>query len=326
MKTRILELLKNAGTYCSGEEISEMLGCSRNTVWKLVNKLKEEGYEIDSVTHKGYKLLTEPDLVVPEQISDGLKTTTMGKQIFFKQVSGSTNEDAKEGGSNGDREGCLYIAELQLSGKGRRGKGWISQPGEGIYMSLLLRPSLLPADVTQITLIAGLAVCYAINECADVRAYIKWPNDIVCNGKKICGILTEMVAEMEAVDYAVVGIGINVNNETFPKEIGGIATSLFIEAGKKVRRKTLAQAVLFHFERLYEKFISARSLTHIIDAYKKVCVTYDADVQTEYNKEEVRGHCTDILPTGELVIISDGGRKYVLNAGEVSVRGMYGYT
>lgn len=326
MKKEILEILKSKDEYFSGEQISEMLGCSRNAVWKLINKLKEEGYEFHSVTNKGYKLLHEPDLVTQEQVMDGLKTTTLGKRIVFEKEVDSTNECAKRGGAKGDQEGCVYLCEMQSLGKGRRGSSWTSEAGAGIYMSILLRPGLMPADVTRITLIAGLAVCYAINEITPLRTKIKWPNDVVANGKKLCGILTEMVAEIDAVDYVVVGIGINVNNERLDEKIQDSATSIFLQTGTQFRRKTLIQAVLYHFERLYERLLSTNDLTSMMDDYKKMCITYKAQVQAQYNNKQIIGCCDDILPNGELVVISDEGIRYILNAGEVSVRGLYGYT
>lgn len=216
MKQEILNMLQAADGYVSGERISQELGISRAAVWKHIKKFKADGYEIESATNKGYRLISLPDILTEHTIKNGLGTKFIGQNVFVYHETDSTNSRAKENFSVPD--GSLFIAEIQNHGKGRLGRSWEAPEGVGIWLSLLLKPRLSPTEVSQITLIAGLAVCRAIGN----NAKIKWPNDIVIGSKKICGILTEMSAEINMVNFVVCGIGINVNTRrltwSFPKK------------------------------------------------------------------------------------------------------------
>ena len=223
LKQRILDMLKSAGGYISGEKISETLGITRSAVWKHVNRLKKNGYIIESVKNRGYRLVSSPDIIVEDDIKKSLNTEFVGQNIFFYDETDTTNERAKANSTEPD--GSVFIAEVQTHGKGSRGRGWTSPRGTGIWHSILLKPDISPSEVSQITLVAGLAVCRAVG----LGAKIKWPNDIVICGKKICGILTEMSAEIDMVNYIVCGIGVNVNMESFDREIQHRATSMLFE-------------------------------------------------------------------------------------------------
>ena len=195
MKQEILKCLKNATSYTSGEELSVRLGVTLAAVWKAVNTLIDDGYVIESVTNRGYRLLHAPDILTEEEIQDGLQTKFIGCKVYYYPQTDSTNSQARLEALNGAPDGSLFIADSQTAGKGRLGRAW-SSPGEaGIWMSVLLRPAAAPQDILQITLAAGLAVCKALRLATGVDARIKWPNDIIIDGKKLCGVLTEMLAE-----------------------------------------------------------------------------------------------------------------------------------
>ena len=316
MKQRILDILKNADDFVSGEDISNKTGISRAAVWKHIKSLKNKGYEIDSVTNRGYRLVSSPDLITAEGITQNLNTEFIGRRLFIYDETDSTNERAK---ASGEIEGSVFIAEVQNHGKGSRGRGWVSPRGTGIWHSILLKPDIPPSEVSQITLVAGLAVCKAIG----MDAKIKWPNDIVIGTKKVCGILTEMSAETDMVHYVVCGIGINVNTEKFDAEIKHRATSMYIESGDKQIRNDIIARELNYFEYYYKKFLEG-GLGAILDEYKENCVTIGRDVTVIYKKENVTGKAVDIDENGALVVETADGTIRV-TSGEVSVRGIYGY-
>lgn len=317
MKNKILDILKNAEGYISGEKISERLGISRAAVWKHINKFKADGYVIESVTNKGYRLVTEPDIISEEGINKGLNTEFIGRKIFLYDETDTTNERAKV--NNTAPDGSVFIAEVQTHGKGSRGRGWTSPRGTGIWHSILLKPDIPPSEVSQITLIAGLAVCRAVG----LGAKIKWPNDIVIGGKKICGILTEMSAEIDMVNYVVCGIGVNVNMESFDSEIQHRATSMYIESGEKYRRNEVIARLLNEFEDCYKKFLDG-GLSAVLDEYKRNCVTIGREVSVIFKKETVLGTAVDVDETGALVVETENGKIHV-TSGNVDVRGIYGY-
>lgn len=317
MKKKILAILQNSGGYVSGEKISEQTGISRAAVWKHIKSLKNMGYEIKSVTNRGYLLVSSPDLITAEGITERLNTEFIGRKLFIYDETDSTNERAKTNST--ENEGSVFIAEVQNHGKGSRGRGWVSPRGSGIWHTILLKPDIAPTEVAQITLVAGLAVCKAIG----MGAKIKWPNDIVIGTKKVCGILTEMSAEIDMVNYVVCGIGINVNTESFDKEIAHRATSMYIESGEKQTRNDIIAKELNYFEYYYKKFL-AGGLSAILDEYKENCVTIGRDVTVIYKKETVTGKAVDIDENGALVVETENGIIRV-TSGEVSVRGIYGY-
>lgn len=317
MKQKILDMLKNADGYVSGERISEQTGISRAAVWKHIKSLRKMGYELESVTNRGYRLVSSPDLITEEGIIKGLNTEFFGRKMFIYDETDSTNERAKA--NSMEAEGSTFIAEVQNHGKGSRGRGWVSPRGMGIWHTILLKPDIAPTEVSQITLVAGLAVCKAIG----MDAKIKWPNDIVIGTKKVCGILTEMSAEVDMVNYVVCGIGINVNTESFDKEIEHRATSMYIESGEKQTRNEIISRELNYFEYYYKKFL-AGGLNAILDEYKENCVTIGREVNVVFKKENTTGTAKDIDENGALVVETQNGTIRV-TSGEVSVRGIYGY-
>ncbi len=324
MKEEILNLLKQQHGWISGEVISQQMGITRSAVWKCMKALKEQGYHIESVTNKGYRLVSSPDVLTWGEIHPFLETRILGQKIYTYDEVDSTNYEARRMAERGAPDGSLFIAEAQNRGRGRLGRSWIAEPGGGIWMSLLLLPQVKPSDVSQITLIAGLAVCLAVRQYTGLPALIKWPNDVLVNGKKICGILTEMTAEIDRVSSLVVGIGINVNIDQFPATLKDSATSLSIESGRHFARAPLVAGVLNAFERHYITFLE-QGITHdFLTQYKQLCATLGRQVKIIRPGCIREGQASDISLAGELVVDTDQG-PLVVNAGEVSVRGMMGY-
>ena len=317
MKNKILAVLRSEKNYISGERISETLGISRAAVWKHIKNLKAGGYEIISLTKKGYKLISEPDNISPDKIQSCLNTGFVAQNIIYNDEVLSTNDEAKKNSDMPD--GTLFIADLQTAGKGRLGRSWVSPRGTGIWMSLLLKPDIPLSDISQLTLVAGISVSRAIGE----KTLIKWPNDIVIGTKKVCGILTEMSAETDRINYVVCGIGINVNTLDFPEELTDKASSILIETGKETDRCLLIAKIMNEFEPLYIKFIKEGFLP-FRDDYKKQCITIGRAVNVSYHGRELCGRAVDIDNNGGLVI-DTGSKTVTITSGEVSVRGIYGY-
>lgn len=325
MKTKILQKLKETEGYISGQELCDALGISRTAVWKYMNKLKEEGYQIEAVPNKGYHLLYVPDVFTESEIKSRLSTEWAGKEIVCYEMVDSTNNVAKTAAEQGGLHGTLFLAEQQSSGKGRRGRSWVSPPGTGIWMTILLRPQLEPSQASMLTLVAALSISRAIEKETGLRAQIKWPNDVVVNGKKVCGILTEMSAEMEWIHYVVIGIGTNANLEKFPKELQEKATSLRIEGGKVVERVPIVCAFLSYFEMDYENFIKEQNLSRLLEDYNNRLVNCGREVRILDPKGEYTGTAKGIDLSGALIVEKEKGEIVQITSGEVSVRGIYGY-
>lgn len=326
MKSKILELLKNTDDYISGQKLCEALGVSRTAVWKVINQLKAEGYVIDSVNNKGYKMLSSPDILSESEILSALSVhhaDFVNKIVYLNEVD-STNTRAKTEAELGAPDWTLVTADRQTKGKGRRGRSFDSPNGVGIFMTLILKPDFPPIKASMLTLIAGMAVCRVIRETAGIQALIKWPNDIVADGRKLCGILTEMSAEMDYVNHIVVGIGINVNNREFPDEIKDLATSLFLETGNRFRRSDLIASVMAHFKTLYDTFLQTVDLSALKEEYNSLMINTNRKVLVIRGDERYEAVAKSIDDDGELIVERDGVPGKVLS-GEVSVRGVYGY-
>lgn len=319
---RILELLRRQEGFLSGEDIGRELSITRAAVWKGIKKLREEGYEIEAVTNRGYRLTNPETMYNKRELEQGLKTKTMGQSIYFYEETDTTNNRARELALEGAPEGTLVVAEKQTDGRGRRGKVWESPLGTGIWMSLVLRPQIMPAEASVLTLLCGLATAEAIKAETGLSAGIKWPNDILINGKKAVGILTEMDCEMSEVHFVIPGIGINVNTASFPPEIADIATSLYLECGKTVSRRRLVHKVLERLEEHYETFLRTGSFTAMLEDYRKHCITLGKEVHV-LGREPFFAEALDITPEGELLVRrADNGKEEVVFSGEVSIRGV----
>ncbi len=321
LKEEVLHRLRESGGYLSGEELSRLLGVSRTAIWKNINALREAGYEIESSTNRGYRLLASPDVLTAEEISAGLTTRILAQTIYRYESIDSTNQEAKRQALRGAPNGSLFLAEEQTGGKGRLGRGWSSPAGEGLWFSLLLRPEFLPEQVTLLTLLAGLSVCGAIRCQTGCPAMIKWPNDIVIGSRKVCGILTEMSAEMDRVEYVVLGIGINVNTQSFPDEIQSKATSLRMETGKAASRAALLREILAELEQRIQA-ARAGETNSLLEEYKQLCVSLNRQVGFTRKGQAMTGTAVDITPDGEL-LVRCGEELIPVFSGEVTVQGIY---
>lgn len=328
MRDRILKELKNhMGDYVSGEELSNKLQVSRTAVWKYINQLKASGYVIDSQTKKGYKLLESPDSLLPYEIKENLNTSFVGGEIKFLEEVDSTNLYAKRMAEDGFPDGTVIIADEQLKGKGRLGREWVSPKGKGIWMTIMLKPGINPSHAAKVTLLAACAVNKAISETCGIDTRIKWPNDIVCNGKKLCGILAEMGAELDEINYLIVGIGINVNidKDEFPQELHSIATSIKIEKGMDISRKTLVVNILNNFEAYYKTFLKTGSIAGFIPEYKEKSAIIGKEVNIISSTQRFTGKVLDISAEGQLLVKLEDGTVKEIISGEVSIRAKDGY-
>lgn len=321
-KIDILDLLrKNPKEFVSGEEICKRLGISRTAVWKHIRTLRKEGYVIDAAPRSGYRLSDVPDRLFPEVIGLGLDTEFMGRAAYYYDSIGSTNREARTLASRGAPDGTLVVAEEQTGGRGRLGRGWFSPHGLGIWCSLVLRPGIQPAEAPPVTMLTAVAVASAIEKVAGIRPGIKWPNDLLVDGKKICGILTEMDAELERVNFLVVGLGVNVNipREDFPGVLREIATSLYLAGGKPVSRQELLQQLLREFEACYRVWLES-GFRPVLEEWKRRCVTLDCPIRLITFRDSWEGWAEDVDGDGALILrLPDGSRRRFL-AGEVSFR------
>lgn len=332
MKEKILRALREKKDgYLSGAALCEQLGVSRQAVWKNISALKEAGYEIASVSNKGYRLLSSPDRLYAPDIVSRLSKDCLCRKVEYFETLDSTNTKAKQLAELGEPEGTLIVAESQTAGKGRRGRSWTSEPGVGIWMTLLLRPKLPPSKISGLTLLSALALTKALKELCGVEAGIKWPNDVIIAKKKICGILTEMSSEENYVHYVVVGIGINANVAVFPKELEEVAGSVYLETGRKVDRCELVAGMIECFCSYYERFCKEQDLSSFVEEYNAVLANLDEQVKVYYGMVENAapehtdiGIARGIDRDGALLVEIDGKIKKIVS-GEVSVRGLYGY-
>ena len=325
MKTKLLYLLRNARQHISGQELCSHFGVTRTAVWKTVNQLKDQGYVIESIPNKGYRLISSPDILDSWEIGSRILNQSFVKKVYYYDEVDSTNNKIRQLAE--DMEGgdpFIVIAEHQSGGKGRRGKSWESPSGTGIWMSLLLKPDMMPGQAVMLTLVAGLAVSEAVREITGAESLIKWPNDIVVNGKKVCGILTEMTAEPDHINYVVIGLGINVNTQAFPDEIS-TATSLRLETGKNVTRAELTEQILYKFEKYYKIFLETKDMSVLKELYNNNLVNINREVKIIQRDDKFIALSSGINDMGELLITCPDGTKKVINSGEVSVRGIYGY-
>ncbi|SEV84426.1 biotin--[acetyl-CoA-carboxylase] ligase [[Clostridium] fimetarium] len=325
MKTKILKVLRNSDKYISGQSICDELGISRTAVWKYMNQLKEDGYGIEATQNKGYNITKYPDVLTEVELGSLFETAFFGNKIYFYDEIDSTNNEAKKKAEDGAKQGTLVIAECQNGGRGRRGKKWISPSGSGIWMSFVLKPTIHPYGASMITLVAALSVVSALKNIKGLECNIKWPNDIVANGKKICGILTEMSSELDAVNYVIIGIGININSTEFDEEISDIASSVFLETGLTIKRSQVVADFAKYFEKYYSIFMQTQDLRGLIDEYNGLLVNVGKEVKINNINSQFIGNAIGINDKGELLVKKQDGSVEKVIAGEVSVRGLYGY-
>ena len=320
MRNDVLELLREAGGYISGEKMAERLGVTRAAVWKKIAALRDAGYDISSAPRSGYVLRAAPDRLLEPEIAKDLGTELVGRRIICYDAVDSTNLVLKELARQGAENGTVVVADSQGTGRGRMERAFFSPPGKGIWVSILLRPTFLPQDAPKCTLMAAVAVARAM-EHFGLRAEIKWPNDILHDGRKLVGILTEMSAEMDRVNYVVIGIGINVNiaQEDFPAELRTTATSLMQMKGAPLPRVAFLQELLRALDDLCAD-VHREGFDPVLAAWREYAVTLGQQVRVIGPAGETfEGTAADIDAEGALLINTAEGRRRVL-AGDVSIR------
>lgn len=281
--------------------------------------------KINTVTPNGYEEKIFSDCINKQEIAGFLQSKWAGREVVFLEETGSTNVEAKRLADQGSVHGTLVVADSQSGGKGRRGRSWHSPKGSAIAMSLILKPELEPEKASMLTLIQAMAVTKALEDICGISPQIKWPNDILVNEKKVCGILTEMNLDKTKISSIIIGCGINVNQDDFPEEIAEIATSLKIETGQIQSRAKLIAHICKVFEEYFEEFVVVKDLSGIVDAYNERLISRGRTVKVLDPKEEFTGEALGINALGELLVKRTDGATVNVYAGEVSVRGIYGY-
>ncbi|MBU4346312.1 MAG: biotin--[acetyl-CoA-carboxylase] ligase [Candidatus Omnitrophica bacterium] len=315
MQEKILDFLKGKQGYLSGDQISHRLGISRQALWKHIQELRNSGYDIVAVPHLGYKLISSPDRLYPYEIKWHLNTRFIGKKIYYFDTASSTMDIALGLGMKGSPEGTLVLAETQSKGRGRMARVWFSPKYKGIYMSLILRPKILPNATPLLTLLSAVSICEAIKESAGLDAQIKWPNDILINNKKLGGILTELNAEMDITRFVIIGIGLNVNNDK--KTQAQSVTSLKEQKKEDINRISLLQEVLRKIENNYLVFENKGS-EPIVEKWRNYSITLAKRVSVVCQKRHLQGQAIDIDVDGGLLIRNDSGLVEKIMAGDVA--------
>ncbi len=327
-RDRVLALLKESGeAYCSGEKMSQALGLSRAAVWKAVDALRQEGYEISSVPNRGYRLESSPDRLSAGELAGALDGCTVGQNLICLDSVDSTNNYAKKLAGEGAPHGTVVLCDHQTGGRGRRGNSFLSPAGKGLYLSVLLRPELPPMDVIDLTAWIAVAVCDAVEQVTGERPGIKWTNDIILRRKKLCGILTEISLEGESGDlhYVVAGIGINVSQsaEDFGEEVSRVAISLEQALGRRIRRADLAAALIRALDRLARDFPEKKA--EYLERYRADCLTTGHEVRLIQKGQTRTAFAESIDDDFALVVRWSDGTRETITAGDVSVRGLLGY-
>lgn len=320
LKDKVLGILEdNRGKSVSGNKIAASLGMTRSAIWKAVKQLREEGYTITAVTNRGYCLTSENDILNEPSIISYLQTAELGRKMDIFKTVDSTNSFAKSLAQLGAVHGHTVIAEQQTSGKGRQGKRFHSPVNQGLYLSVIVRPKLSLEYALMITACAAVSVARAIEAVSGLDCKIKWVNDIYAGGKKLCGILTEAAVGIEqgGLDYAVIGVGVNVSNTIFPKELEGVATSIRAETDKSVSRSKLAAEILnsleYHLGRITNE--------DFLDEYRRRSILTGKRVTVIQEDRRENVLCTGIDNMGRLMIRRDNGSEDVLSSGSVLMEG-----
>jgi BirA family biotin operon repressor/biotin-[acetyl-CoA-carboxylase] ligase len=322
MDEEILRLLReHPSTSLSGEEISRRLKVSRTAVWKRIQRLRALGYGIEASTRSGYCLIGSPDLLTPAEIKPILKTKWIGKTIHHFHTLDSTNSKAYQLALNGAEEGEVVISESQEKGKGRLGRQWFSPPFLNLYLSVILRPNILPHQASLITLLAAVAAADAIREFSGLLPLIKWPNDILLRDRKVAGLLNEIHSEMDRVHFVILGIGVNLNMDEnmFSKEIRAVASSLKIEMGQTISRKGFLPFFLQELERWYSIFLKEGSAV-ILKAWTDRAHIKGRRVKVTSFGETLVGTAIDVDSDGALILETGDGKRKRVVAGDIDYK------
>jgi BirA family biotin operon repressor/biotin-[acetyl-CoA-carboxylase] ligase len=318
---KIITALRQNPDGVSGADLAEQLHISRAAIWSRIEELRKIGYEIEAGPHFGYRLSGEPDALLADDLLARLgKTRLVGRDIHVFQETTSTNDVIEKLARDGVREGVVVFAESQTRGRGRLGRKWVSPARKGLWFSILLRPNLRPQETTQLTVASATALRRAIFQQTRLPVEIKWPNDILINGKKVAGILTEMSAELDRVRHVIPGIGIDVNQDAseFPSELRKIATSLKIEAGEAISRAALATRVLQELDKDYFRACTGK-FSEIAEEWVEHCGTIGKDVTVRIGDRAVRGCAESLDDDGALILRTEHGRLQRITGGDVTI-------
>jgi BirA family transcriptional regulator, biotin operon repressor / biotin---[acetyl-CoA-carboxylase] ligase len=318
-KEKILDILRASRSgFLSGEELARKIGISRTMVWKHIKSLERDGFGIDAVPSQGYRIISEPDILRQNEIKTGLKTRVIGKEILIYPEISSTNTRAMEMAWDNAHEGTVVIAERQTSGKGRLGRKWISPKGN-LYFSVILRPDIPLHKAPLITLMGAVAVASGIRKVCQVHAEIKWPNDVLISGKKVCGLLTEMSAEQDRIRHIVLGIGVDVNMdlEVLPTDVRTLTTSLMSETSQKINRNALLKEIFREIDQWYQVLL--QDPAEVLKAWEKFNMTLGSRVTISGAGEALEGLAQGLDTEGRLIITLDDGTTRTVAAGDVTI-------
>ncbi|MFH5781227.1 biotin--[acetyl-CoA-carboxylase] ligase [Heyndrickxia oleronia] len=321
IRKRLLEAFTNAnGEFLSGQALADILGCSRTAVWKHIEELRKEGFELEAVRKKGYRIISTMDRVTENEIRLGLKTSKLGSMIQYLDTIDSTQKVAHQLAQEGCPEGTIVVAEEQTNGRGRLTRHWHSPKFTGIWMSIVLRPKLPPFKAPQFTLITAVAVVQAIEQLCDLQPEIKWPNDILIKGKKVTGILTELQADSDKIHSIIIGIGINVNQtrEDFPEELHSVATSIAIENGGKLSRSILIQQILANLEKYYQIYLD-KGFAPLKLLWEIYAISIGKDIIARTVNEVIAGKAIGISDEGVLKIQDKNGVIHDIYSADIEV-------
>jgi BirA family transcriptional regulator, biotin operon repressor / biotin---[acetyl-CoA-carboxylase] ligase len=312
---------KADGEFLSGQALADIAGCSRTAVWKHIEDLRKEGFEFEAVKKRGYRIVKVPDRVSGEEINPGLKTRSIGKVIKYIESVPSTQKIAHTLAQEGAEEGTTVIAEEQTEGRGRLLRSWYSPKGTGIWMSIILRPQLPPQRAPQFTLIAAVAVVQAIEEVCGLSPEIKWPNDILLNGRKVTGILTELQAEADKINSIIIGIGMNVNQSAadFPEELKSLASSLALEKEEKISRVKLIQKVMEKLE-LYYNLYMEKGFTPLKLLWESYAISIGRQITARTITGSIHGKALGINDDGVLMIEDGEGTIHEVYSADIELR------
>ncbi|MFJ7828578.1 MAG: biotin--[acetyl-CoA-carboxylase] ligase [Peribacillus sp.] len=322
LRTKLMQALSKAnGTFISGQEIAEYIGCSRTAVWKHIEDLRGEGYMVEAVRKKGYRIVSAPEKVSESEIQFGLETKALGKMIHYQESVESTQKIAHQLANEGAEEGTLVIAEEQVSGKGRLMRSWHSPKFSGIWMSLILRPKIPLHQAPQLTLLAAVAVAQAIEDVTELQPQIKWPNDLLINRRKVTGILTEMQAESDRIHSVIIGIGMNINQqkEDFPEDLQEKASSLSIESGVKISRAKVIQRVLLRLEDLYTLYLQ-EGFMPIKLLWESYAISLGQILKASTVNDTIVGKALGITDAGVLLLEDNQGTIHSIYSADIEIQ------
>jgi len=318
---KILSALRENADGISGAELARQLGISRAAVWARIEDLRQVGFGIEAGPHFGYRLSGEPDALFADDLLVRLgKTRVVGRDIRVFEETTSTNDVIEKLARDGVKEGVVVFAEAQTGGRGRLGRKWMSPPRRGLWFSVLLRPQLRPQEVTQLTVASATALRRAIKTVTGRLPEIKWPNDLLFDGKKVVGILTEMSAEVDCVRHVILGIGVNVNQDAadFPAELRRLATSLKLVTGRKISRAELAVEMLRELDADYAR-IGAGKFSQLADEWETGCATLGKNVSVQMGARKIRGCAEALDDDGALLVRTEHGHLERITGGDVTL-------